>query len=194
VIGRAALPVALALLMASRVAAQVPEPIVFADQTFDVTGAGTFAAGDLDAVLQPYYDPSHDVYLGRLEFELVVDRSGAVLACRNADDAPLGDAALAMCDHLRAKGRFTLDPLLVLDFTKATYRMTSGTRYKPAPEEPKYRVFDTAYRSSSDPWSLARTRRRPKISALLRPISSPCRSLTPGWRRAKRSRVRRSSC
>lgn len=140
-----ALTAGAALIGAGPAAAQESEPLVLAGDVFDVTGAGTFEAGDLDAVLQPYHDPSRDLYVGTLELDLAIDRSGMVGGCRNADSTPLADAALAMCNHLQANGRFTVDPLLVLDFAKATYRLKIGTRFEPAPGEPAFRVFDTAY-------------------------------------------------
>lgn len=142
---RTTLAVSGAVLMAGPALAQEADPLVLAGDRFDVTGAGTLEPGDVDAVLQPFHDPARNLYLGTINLELVVDRAGAVTECSNADGTPLAEAALALCDHLRAKGRFTLDPLLVLDFTRATYRVSFGTRYNPQSGDPTFRVFDTAY-------------------------------------------------
>lgn len=133
------------LACAGSLAAQQAEPVVFGGAVFDVTGAGTFDAGNLDGVLRPFETGPGGVVPERLEFELVIDPSGAVQGCRNAEGEALGAAGRASCDHLMAHGRFTVDPLLVLDFATATYRMTIDTRSQAEPGEPRYRVFDYEY-------------------------------------------------
>ena len=101
----------------------MPAPsVLFDGGTFDVTGAGLLDLGDIDEVLGPFRRDFGDGLDG-LPLELTVDAAGAVISC-SAQGAPrLEPAGQALCAHAVANGRFTKTPMLVLDYTLATYRL-----------------------------------------------------------------------
>lgn len=96
---------------------------LFVDNRFDVTGAGLLELGDLDAVLVPFRSDFGDGLVG-LPIEVTVDAAGAVIGCTAQGPSRLEAAGQALCAHARAQGRFVKNPLLVLEYTQATYRLT----------------------------------------------------------------------
>jgi hypothetical protein len=98
--------------------------VVFEGATFDVTGAGQIDLGDLDTVLGQF---RRDFRNGeeRMPLEFTVDAIGAIIGCEAQGGPRLELAGQTLCAHALANGRFTQNPLLVLDYTQATYRMTA---------------------------------------------------------------------
>lgn len=136
--------VALALMQAVPTAAQDRAEAAFGGDFFDVTGAGVLDLGGLDDVLTPFR--RHFAKGGEpLGVEVTVDADGAVQDCR-IDAAPqLSTAGKAVCEHALRVGRFRQYPLLVLDYTRATYRLSIRShRNKPAKGEAEFRTY-TAY-------------------------------------------------
>jgi TonB family protein len=124
---------ALALTAAAPLAAQqAPEPIIFAGDVFDVTGAGTLDLGDIDPLLMPHIaEFEARPIMTEIELDLTVDRAGTVLDCRAAASDGLAEAGEKLCVHAKAVGRFRADPFLQLDYTRASYRTSIRLRYYP---------------------------------------------------------------
>ena len=101
-------------------AAQEPNGLVFVGTLFDVTGAGTLDLGDIDTVLQPFVQ---DFNNGRepLGVEVTVDQDGTVVDCRTKAAPSMAQGGAALCAQALKAGRFRRFPLLVLDYTRATY-------------------------------------------------------------------------
>lgn len=111
---------ALVLLVASPASAQSAE-VRFGGEVYDVTGAGRLDLGSIDAVLKPFRREFRR--FDGLSFTMTVDAAGAVTDCtpEAAEEHPA--AAEALCEHALEAGRFHRDPRLVLDYTRATYRL-----------------------------------------------------------------------
>lgn len=118
----------LATSLNAQTAAPRERPTVeFSGDVFDVTGAGLLELGDFDAVLSPFH---RDFAKGeaRLDVEVTIDRSGAVIACQAGGDDRVSAAGQALCTHALAKARFEQFSLLDLDYNKATYSLTIRSR------------------------------------------------------------------
>ncbi|MFC3097539.1 energy transducer TonB [Alteraurantiacibacter palmitatis] len=100
-----------------------PQSLLFVQDLFDVTGAGALDLGELDTVLAPFRRDFDDG-LERLPLELTVDAAGKVIGCAVHGPPRLALAGQALCAHALANGRFAPNPVLVLDYTAATYRLT----------------------------------------------------------------------
>lgn len=136
------------LVVTAQAQGQVPPPpivpLVFAGATFDVTGAGVLELGDLDAVLHPFRGRFGDGR-ERLGVEVTVDPAGAVVGCSTQGPQRLDGAGQALCAHALAHGRFVRNPILLLDYTVATYRLSiRGSRTKPAAGAPFF-VTETGF-------------------------------------------------
>lgn len=104
-----------------------PQVLLFRDDQFDVTGAGLLELGDIDAVLRPFQADFGDG-TETIALDLTVDAIGAVTRCTAQVRLALDAAWRALCDHARANGRFVKNPLLLLDYSTATYRTTVRLR------------------------------------------------------------------
>ncbi|MFU7528196.1 hypothetical protein [Qipengyuania sp. ASV99] len=93
---------------------------------FDVTGAGQLELGDINSFLRPFRRHFREVS-DTLELEVIVDREGAILHCRNESSHRLEAAGIALCQHAMGSGRFVPFPQILLDFTQATYRISVGS-------------------------------------------------------------------
>lgn len=128
------------LTWAMPLAAQEQAGLVFVGELFDVTGAGTLNLGDIDTVLQPFVQ---DFNKGRepLGVEVTVDRDGTVIDCRTKASPKLAKAGNAVCAQALKSGRFPQFPLLVLDYTRATYAFSvRPIREKQAKSPWRFRV------------------------------------------------------
>lgn len=134
---RHSLAAALALSAAAPLAAQqAREPITFAGDVFDVTGAGTLDLGDIDPILLPHIaEFEARPIMTEVELDLTVDPAGTVLDCRAAASDGLAEAGEKLCVHAKAVGRFRADPFLKLDYTRANYRTSIRLRFYPAKGE-----------------------------------------------------------
>lgn len=124
---------ALALLSGLPLAAQDRAEVVFGGDVFDVTGAGVLDLGNLDDVLMPFrrvFGQGRE----RLGVEVSIDAAGVVQDCRFDPDDKLAPSGKALCAEALRMGRFRQFPGLVLDYTRATYRLSirshSGTPIK----------------------------------------------------------------
>lgn len=119
-------------------------PLEFAGSTFDVTGAGVLELGDLDAVLTPFRARFANGQ-ATLAVEVTVDPAGAVTDCSTQGPDRLDRAGQALCAHALAHGRFMQNPILLLDYTAATYHLTiRSSRNRPAPDAPVF-LTETAF-------------------------------------------------
>lgn len=144
--GRACVAAAavLALVQAAPTAAQDRVEVTFEGDVFDVTGAGVLDLGILDDALIPF---RRHFAKGRepLDVEVVIDADGAVRDCRTEAAPQLAAAGKALCDQALRVGRFRQHPLLVLDYTSATYRLSIRSHSsKPAKGEAWFQAY-TAY-------------------------------------------------
>ena len=115
-----ALAGALALVGAAPLAAQSREPIVFAGEAFDVTGAGERDLGEIDPVLAPYRKTFRArPFLAGFALDLMVDAQGNVVGCEAKPGEGLAKAGATICADARAAGRFRPDPCLALDYARA---------------------------------------------------------------------------
>lgn len=130
---RHSLAAALALTAAAPLAAQsAREPITFAGDVFDLTGAGTVDLGDIDPILLPHIkDFEARPIMTEIELDLTVDPAGAVVDCRAEASTGLVEAGASLCRQALAVGRFRVDPFLKLDYTRASYRTSIRLRYYP---------------------------------------------------------------
>jgi hypothetical protein len=129
------------LLLAAPAFAQDWAEITFGGDVFDVTGAGELDVGIIDDVLKPYrraFIPG----AGPLKFEVTIDASGAVQDCRFEAKSTLEPAGKSLCAQALRVGRFRQDPLLELDYTRATYRFSIyGHKAKPIRGEAFFRLL-----------------------------------------------------
>lgn len=135
---------ALALLQATPPPAQDRTEVTFGGDVFDVTGAGVLDLGILDDALTPF---RRHFAKGRepLGVEVIIDADGAVQDCRIEAAPQLAAAGKALCDQALRVGRFRQYPLLVLDYTSATYRLSIRSHSsKPVKGEAEFRAY-TAY-------------------------------------------------
>lgn len=138
---------ALALTAAAPIAAQqAREPITFAGDVFDVTGAGTLDLGNIDPILLPHIkDFEARPIMTEIELDLTVDPAGTVLDCRAAASDGLAEAGEKLCVHARAVGRFRADPFLKLDYTRANYRTSIRLRYYPDEGQSRFYPSSSEY-------------------------------------------------
>jgi hypothetical protein len=100
-----ALAGALALVGAAPLAAQSREPIVFAGEVFDVTGAGERDLGEIDPVLGPYRKTFRArPFMAGIALALMVDAEGNVAGCEAKPSEGLAKAGAAICAHAKAAG------------------------------------------------------------------------------------------
>lgn len=135
---------ALVLFQATPSAAQDRAEVMFGGEVFDVTGAGELDLGILDDALTPFrrHFAQRREPLG---VEVTIDADGAVQDCRIEAAPRLAAAGKALCEQALRVGRFRQHPLLVLDYTRATYRLSIRShRDKPAKGEAEFRAY-TAY-------------------------------------------------
>ena len=149
---RHCLAAALALTAAAPLAAQqAREPITFAGDVFDVTGAGTLDLGDIDPILLPYFEIFRArPIMAKVELNLTVDAAGAVVDCRPATSDGLADAGERLCSHARSVGRFRANPFLTLDYTRATYRTSIRLPYTKSEGEPLFYPSSSEYPDLDD--------------------------------------------
>jgi len=136
--------VALALLQAVPIAVQDRAEVTFGGDEFDVTGAGVLDLGILDDVFSPFR--RHFAKGGEpLGVEVTIDADGAVQDCKIEAAPQLAATGKALYDQALRVGRFRQYPLLVLDYTRATYRLSIRSHSnKPAKGEAEFRAA-TAY-------------------------------------------------
>lgn len=135
---------AFALVQTVSTAAQDRAELTFGGDVFDVTGAGVLDLGILDEVLTPF---RRHFAQGRepLGVEVTIDADGAVQDCRIEAAPQLATAGQALCEHALRVGRFRPYPLLVLEYTRATYRLSIRSHSsKPTKGEAEFRA-NTAY-------------------------------------------------
>ena len=121
--GASTLAAVLACVQATPAAAQDQAEIIFGGDVFDVTGAGVLDLGILDDALMPFrraFDQGRE----RLGVELTIDATGTVQDCRFDANEKLALAGKALCAQALRAGRFQPYPGLVLDYTRATYRLS----------------------------------------------------------------------
>ncbi len=149
---RHSLAAALALTATAPLAAQqAREPITFAGDVFDVTGAGTLDLGDIDPILLPHLKLFRDrPIMTEVELDLMVDASGAVFDCRAATSDGLAAAGERLCSHARSVGRFRADPFIKLDYTHASYRTSIRLRYTKSEGEPLFYPSSSEYPDLDD--------------------------------------------
>ena len=143
------LAAALALTAATPLAAQQSrEPIIFADDVFDVTGAGELDLGDIDHVLVPYFRIFRArPFSAKIELDLTVDAAGGVVDCRAMPDEGLAEAGAAICAHAMTAGRFRAYPHLALNYARANFHTTIKLSFAAAEGAPRF-----AFSTSSFPW------------------------------------------
>lgn len=127
------------------------EPIVFAGDVFDVTGAGELDLGDIDPVLAPYFRIFRERPLtAEIELDLIVDAAGIVVNCRSTPDEGLAEAGAALCAHAKAVGRFRTHPYMVLDYTRANYHTSVGLSFATADGEPLFSLSTSSFPNLED--------------------------------------------
>lgn len=135
-----ALAAALAAAQAAPGAAADWSEITFGPEAHDVTGAGELDLGIIDDVLKAHrraFAKGRE----RLKVAVTVDAGGAVLDCRYEGADDLQAAGKALCEHALQAGRFRRDPLLDLDYARATYSFSVyGHGGKPVPGEAFFRL------------------------------------------------------
>lgn len=140
-----------ALILANPLAAQEREPITFAGDVFDVTGAGELDLGDIDPILLPYLTIFRTrPIMAKLELDVTVDAAGAVSDCRATVSDGLAEAGAALCVHARAVGRFRAKPWLTLDYTQANYRSRIALRFEQAEGETLFYPATSSYPDLED--------------------------------------------
>jgi hypothetical protein len=134
----------LALVQAMPCAPQGHAEVNFGGNLFDLTGAGVLDLGILDEALMPYrrvFDQGRE----RLGVEVTIDAAGVVQDCRFDANEKLASAGEALCVQALRVGRFQPYPGLVLDYTRATYRLSIRSHTgKPVKGEATFRAL-TAY-------------------------------------------------
>lgn len=114
--------------------------LTFGGEVFDVTGAGELDLGIIDDALSPYRG-AFSRGRQRLIGEVTIDSSGAVLGCRFEASAALEAAGNALCAQALRQGQFRQDPLLELDYSRASYRFSIyGHTGKPIKGEAFFRL------------------------------------------------------
>jgi len=131
--GASGVAAVLALVQAMPATAQGQAEVIFGGEVFDVTGAGVLDLGILDDTLMPFrraFDQGRE----RLGVDVTVDAEGTVLDCRFDAIEKLAPAGKALCAQALRAGRFRPYQGLVLDYTRATYRLSirshTGKRIK----------------------------------------------------------------
>lgn len=138
----------LALTNGGVLAAQEREPITFAGDVFDVTGAGVLELGDVDPVLAPYVKIFRDQpIMAKLTLEATVDPASMVIDCRTTTSEGLAEAGRQLCIHAKAKGRFRAFAFLKLDYARANYRVRINLNAKPAEGGSAFYAFSGDYPS-----------------------------------------------
>lgn len=141
------LAAALVLTAAAPLAAQQPrEPITFAGDVFDVTGAGTLDLGDIDPILLPYFEAFRaEPIRNEIELDLTIDPAGTVVDCRATVKGTLAEAGEKLCVHAKAVGRFRADPFLKLGYTRANYRTRISLPFYKSEGEPLFIPSSSEY-------------------------------------------------
>lgn len=129
-----------ALMQAVPGAAQDWSELTFGGEVFDVTGAGELDLGIIDNALGRYRG-AFSRGRQRLIGEVTIDPNGAVIGCRFEADPALEVAAKALCAQALGQGQFRQDPILELDYSRATYRFViSGHAGEPVKGEALFQL------------------------------------------------------
>lgn len=129
-----------ALAAGCQIAAQEPREVIFEGETFDVTGAGVLDLGILDDALMPHRSAFRQGR-ERLGVDLTIGADGVVEGCRFDAISSLQAAGRALCQQALRLGRFRQYPGLVLDYTRAIYRLSIRSRKdKPTKGEATFRA------------------------------------------------------
>jgi hypothetical protein len=141
----------LALGSAAPLAAQQREPLIFAGDVFDVTGAGKIDLGDFDAILAPYFDQFRArPFTTEVDLDLTVNPAGAIVDCRAETSEGLAEAGQRLCLHALAVGTFRPDPFLTLDYTRASYRTNIRIPFEPPESGPLFYPSGNEYPDLDD--------------------------------------------